>query len=314
MPRCQVIDLYGERPTKSVTPRPFVKWAGGKGNLLHKLEALLPTNFSDLENVTYIEPFVGGGAMFFYMLQHHKCIKKAIINDINPDLIHCYQLIAENPQLLIGRLKDIENNYYSVNFSSRKDLYYAYRDQYNSKSIDSDERAALFILLNHTCYNGLYRVNRVGEFNVPYGQYKKPVICNEELIMADHRLLRSIELIIRRPGDYKYIRQNLSRNGINFIYLDPPYRPLSETSYFKEYSSNPFGDEQQMELKQFCDCLTQRGCLIMQSNSDSLNLDGSSYFEQLYHGYNISRILAPRFINANPQKREELTEIVMRNY
>lgn len=314
MPELQSIDLFEERPCKGITVRPFVKWAGGKGNILHELEALLPTHFDDLVNVTYIEPFVGGGAMLFHMLQNHKCIRRAVINDINTDLMRCYRLIAQSPDILIERLKVLENNYYSVAFPARKDLYYAYRDQYNSNGIHPDERAALFILLNHTCYNGLYRVNASGEFNVPYGRYKKPVICNEKLIIACHQLLCSVELVIRQPGDYKYIRKNLSRCDPNFIYLDPPYRPLNETSSFKEYSNNPFGDIQHEELKQFCDLLSRRGCFIMQSNSDSRNADNSSYFENLYQGYDIRRVLAPRFINANPIKREKITEVVIRNY
>lgn len=299
---------------KAVVAKPFVKWAGGKGNLLQKLDALLPTGFDDLENVTYIEPFVGGGAMLFHMLQRHKCITRAVINDINADLIRCYQLIANDPQTLIDRLKNIENNYYSVDFPARKELFYAYRDQYNSEGIHPDERAALFIFLNHTCFNGLYRVNAAGKFNVPYGRYKEPVICNEELIMADHRLLNSIELVIRRPGDYKLVRQNLSRNHPNFVYFDPPYRPLNDTSSFKEYSNDPFEDRQQEELKHFCDRLSAQNCLIMQSNSDSKYENGDSYFEALYEGYDIQRVLASRFINADPEKRKKLTEVVIRNY
>jgi DNA adenine methylase len=193
-------------------------------------------------------------------------------------------------------------------------LYYAYRDQYNSEEIHPDERAALFIFLNRTCFNGLYRVNTAGRFNVPYGRYKKPIICNEELIMEVHRILNSVELIIRQPGDYKFVRQNLSRNNVNFVYFDPPYRPISITSSFKEYSNSPFGDKQQEELKLFCDKLSNQGCLIMQSNSDSKRENGESYFEALYEGYNIQRIFASRFINANPEKRVKLTEVVIRNY
>lgn len=299
---------------KTIVAKPFVKWAGGKGNLLQKLEALLPANFDDLENVTYIEPFVGGGAMLFNMLQRHKCITRAVINDINADLIRCYELIARTPEVLIEHLNDIENNYYSVEYPSRKELFYAYRDQYNSEGIHPDERAALFIFLNHTCFNGLYRVNTAGKFNVPYGRYKKPVICNEELIMADHWLLNSVELVIRQPGDYKLVRQNLSRNNMNFVYFDPPYRPLNDTSSFKEYSNDPFEDRQQEELKNFCDRLSGQNCWIMQSNSDSKTENGDSYFEVLYEGYNIQRILASRFINADPEKRKKLTELVIRNY
>jgi len=308
------VDLFGERPARSVLAKPFVKWAGGKGNLLQKLEALLPANFDDLQNVTYIEPFVGGGAMLFHMLQNHKCIRRAVINDINPDLIHCYELIAKSPQFLIERLSDIENNYYSVEFPARKDLYYAYRDQYNSEGIHSDERAALLMFLNRTCFNGLYRVNAAGKFNVPYGRYKKPLICNKELIMADHRLLSSIELVVRQPGDYKSVRQNLSRNYMNFVYFDPPYRPLNDTSSFKEYSNTPFEDRQQEELKFFCDKLSNMNCLIMLSNSDSKTENGDSYFEALYEGYDIQRVIATRFINADAEKRMKLTELVIRNY
>ena len=299
---------------KAVVAKPFVKWAGGKGNLLQKLEALLPTDYDDLKNVTYIEPFVGGGAMLFHMLQRHKCIRRAVINDINADLIRCYQLIANDPQILIDRLKNIENNYFSVDFPARKELFYAYRDQYNSEGIHPDEKAALFIFLNHTCFNGLYRVNAAGKFNVPYGRYKKPVICNKEVIMADHRLLNSIELMIRQPGDYKLVRQNLSRNHPNFVYFDPPYRPLNDTSSFREYSNDPFDDIQQEELKEFCDRLSNKNCLIMLSNSDSKTENGDSYFEALYEGYGIQRVLAPRFINADPEKRKKLTEVVIRNY
>lgn len=300
---------------KAIVAKPFVKWAGGKGNLLQKLEALLPTDFDDLESVTYIEPFVGGGAMLFHMLQQHRCIRRAVINDINPDLIRCYELIAHAPQILIDRLKTIENKYYSVDSTARKDLFYAYRDQYNyNEDIHPDEKAALFIFLNHTCFNGLYRVNAAGKFNVPYGRYKKPIICNEELIKANHRLLNTVELVIRQPGDYKRVRQNLSKNHPNFVYFDPPYRPLSTTSSFKEYSNDPFEDKQQEELKHFCDSLSAQNCLIMQSNSDSKKENGDSFFEDLYHGYRFDRIMAPRFINADGEKRDKQSEVVIRNY
>lgn len=314
MPERKEGNSFEGRPERRIAAKPFVKWAGGKGSLLPRLEALLPADFDDLQGVTYVEPFVGGGAMLFHMLRNHRCIRKAVINDINSDLIRCYHLIANSPQELIDRLKVLEKNYYSVDFSARKELYYAYREQYNSEGINPDERAALFIMLNHTCYNGLYRVNAAGKFNVPYGRYKKPVICNEELIMTNHRLLNSVELVIRPAGDYKLVLRNLSPKHPNFVYLDPPYRPLSVTSSFREYSNSPFGDEQQEELKQFCDQLTDRRCLVMLSNSDSRTATGASYFENLYAGYDIQRVLAPRFIKANAEKREKQTEVVIRNY
>ena len=313
MPKNKVLDIFGEEHSKGLLAKPFVKWAGGKGNLIPQLESLLPHDFDSQKDVTYIEPFVGGGAMLFHMLKNHRCITKAVINDINSDLIHCYDLIAHNPQVLIDRLSIIELDFYNNDVHERRDLFYAYREQYNNENNDPDGKAALFIFLNHTCFNGLYRVNADGRFNVPYGRYKKPIICNKDLIMADHDLLSSVELVIR-PGDYKLTRQNLSRHNTNFVYFDPPYRPLNGASNFKEYSNHPFEDEQQMELKRFCDTLSRQNCLIMQSNSDSKNDNGDSFFEGLYEGYHFQRIFAPRYINANPQKRNKLKEIVIMNY
>lgn len=294
--------------------KPFVKWAGGKGNLVKQLEGLLPGDFNSQKEVTYIEPFVGGGAMLFYMLQKYKNITKAVINDINADLIRCYQLVKDNPYALLERLHVLENNYFHYGITDRRELYYAYRDQFNLEGINVDERAALFIFLNHTCFNGLFRVNSQGKFNVPYGRYKHPVICNEKVIMDDHRLLNSLDVVIRQPGDYKLVSRHLSVIHPNFLYFDPPYRPLLNETNFKQYSNSPFGDQQQEELKSFCDALSNRGCQIMVSNSDSKNPDGGSYFEELYLGYRLHRIIAPRFINASPDKRVKLTEVVLTNY
>ncbi len=299
---------------KSQGAKPFVKWAGGKGALLKQLDELLPLNFSELTEVTYIEPFVGGGAMLFYMLTNYKNIKRVVINDINEDLLRCYQLVKDNPYELIDRLKVIENNFYHCDETGRKELYYAYRDQYNMEGIHPNERSALFIFLNHTCFNGLYRVNSSGKFNVPCGRYKHPVICNEEVILADHVLLNSVDVLIKTPGDYKLTERNIRKSGVNFFYFDPPYRPINNTSSFREYTNSPFGDRQQEELKKLCDRLTKKGCLVMQSNSDSKNNDGSSFFEELYSDYNIKRILAPRCINASKDKRIKLNEVVILNY
>lgn len=293
--------------------KPFVKWAGGKKFILPTLEQNLPVGFGQLKNITYIEPFVGGGAMLFHMLNNYTNIKRVIINDINLDLINCYRMIKDEPQTLIDYLKEYEVLYYSGTIEERNIVYYSLREKYNEDDISSNERAALFIFLNKTCFNGLYRVNNSGKYNVPTGRYKHPLICDKETIMLDHQLLNSVEFHILN-GDYKQVYKRLSNNHSNFVYLDPPYRPLSTTSYFKEYSNSPFGDTQQEELKQFCDKLTNKGCQFILSNSDSKNEDGSSYFEELYQGYNFSRIYAPRFINALPEKRVKLAEVLIKNY
>lgn len=295
--------------------KPFVKWAGGKGGIIKTLDALLPPDFSETKDWTYIEPFVGGGAMLFHLLTNYKNIRRVVINDINPDLIHCYRLIKKKPDVLIDRLKKLEEIYYCDDITDRDNIYYAYRDQFNMEGINTDERAALFIFLNHTCFNGLYRVNSSSKFNVPTGRYKHPIICNEDLIMCDHKLLKSVELVILDAGDYKRTGARISTKHPNFIYFDPPYRPITETSNnFKDYSASPFGDAQQEELKLFCDEMNKKGCKFMLSNSDSKDNAGESYFENLYQGYNFQRISAPRYINAFVEKRLRLNEIVIRNY
>lgn len=293
------------------TPKPFVKWAGGKGNLLKTLELQLPEDFDRQINVTYIDPFVGGGAMLFHMLNNHSNITRAVINDVNKDLIRCYTLIKENPQFLIRELQRIEKCYYALHSDeAKKEYYLATRDYYNEICTEENERAAYFIFLNHTCFNGLYRVNSKGHFNVPFGRYKKPKICNEEVIMANHESLSKVDIY---NADYSSVITHLGR-GYNFVYLDPPYRSLLGSSNFKEYSSGGFGDDEQVELKLFCDRLTARGCQLMLSNSDSMNVDGTSFFEELYNGYFFGRILAPRYINAFAVKRQSQSEVLIKNY
>ena len=294
--------------------KPFVKWAGGKGSVVDQLNTLLPVDFDVWEDVTYVEPFVGGGAMLFFMLQAHHNIRRVVINDINPDLITLYNIVKSNPRYLIEVTASYQTEYSRRDAAAKKQMFYQSRDRYNNESLDENERAALFLFLNHTCYNGLFRVNNQGKFNVPFGRYVSTGFDSPETIMETHRVLNSIEFNILRPGDYKTIASHLSTRGRNFVYFDPPYRPLSTTSYFKEYSNDPFGDEQQIELKLFCDRLNRRGCSIMLSNSDSKNDDGASFFEALYEGYNITRIDVPRFINANGQGRSKIKEVLIRNY
>ena len=295
---------------KSIIAKPFVKWAGGKGSLVKILASHLPSDFCDKENVTYIEPFVGGGAMLFYMLTHFPNIRRVVINDVNADLILCYQLIKNNPQMLIEQLKQIENEYKQLQTMEEKSIYYYnMRNKYNSTIPMGYERAACFIFLNKTCFNGLYRVNSNGKFNVPFGKYKKPIICDDKLIMTDHEFLKNVDIY---AGDYREISKYFG-NGYIFIYIDPPYRPLSGTAYFKEYSHNVFDDKEQEKLKIFCDELTTKGCRIMLSNSNSM--DGEeSYFAKLYKDYCIDQIKTIRYINAHVGKREKETELLIMNY
>lgn len=310
MPDHKSVDLFGERPERRIPAKPFVKWAGGKGNLLNILESQLPTDFDSQERATYVEPFVGGGAMLFHMLTTHQNIRRVVINDINRDLIRCYQLVKENPQTLIELLKPFEQRYFVLDEDERRAYFNRVRNEYNNLELTVDQRAAYFIFLNHTCFNGLYRENASGGFNVPFGRYKKPKICNTDVIMEDHKVLSKVDIIC---GDYKKIVSHLGK-GYNFIYLDPPYRPLMGSNNFNQYSKSGFGDPEQVELKVFCDRLTDRGCHLMLSNSDSTNEDGTSYFETLYNGYTFSKLLAQRSISADGQKRKKQSEVLITNY
>lgn len=294
-----------------IIAKPFVKWAGGKGALIKHLIKHLPSNFEEQQDITYIEPFVGGGAMLFYMLTHYPNIKRAIIADVNQDLINCYQYIKNDPTGLISLLRDIENRYYQLSSIDEKSaFYYRMRESYNNDELNPLERSACFIFLNKTCFNGLYRVNAYGRFNVPFGKYAAPPICDEDLIWTNHNILKNVDIYV---GSYETILRHLSRK-YNFIYLDPPYRPLSASAHFIEYTHTIFDDSEQERLKLFCDRLTQRGCKIMQSNSNSFDTDGTSYFAKLYSDYTIEQIRAHRFINAHAGKREKETELLIMNY
>lgn len=310
MPNHKAVDLFGERPARRIPAKPFVKWVGGKTNLLKILDSQLPTDFESQEKVTYIEPFVGGGAMLFHMLENHLNIGRVVINDINKDLIRCYQLIKDEPQTLIELLEPFEQKYYELDDEKREQFYYRVREKYNKDNLSENQRAAYMMFLNITCFRGMYRENSSGGYNVPFGHYTKPKICNVDVIMADHKVLSKVDIVC---GDYKNVLSHLGK-GYNFIYLDPPYRPLPGSNNFNQYSKSGFNDKEQEELKTFCDRLSSRNCHWMLSNSDSFNLDGTSYFENLYKGYVFNKVLAPRFINAHADKREKQSEVLITNY
>lgn len=291
--------------------RPFIKWVGGKSQLIEQLDAQLPAGFSRWQNVTYIEPFVGGGAMLFYMLQRYPNIKHAVINDINSDLTTCYQVVRDTPEELIKSLGQVEIAYLSLDTEEeRKAFFMAARARYNQKNLDSIENTTMFFFLNRTCFNGLYRVNKKGLFNVPFGKYANPTICDPDTIRKDSTLLQHVEIL---TGDFEATFTHA--HGDTFFYLDPPYRPLSDTSSFNDYAKEAFNDDAQVRLKEFCDRIDTAGYKFMLSNSDCKGKDeADNFFDVLYGAYKIERVWAVRSINSNPQKRGKLTEILVHNY
>ena len=291
--------------------RPFIKWVGGKSQLIEQLDAQLPADFSRWKNVTYIEPFVGGGAMLFYMLQRYPNIKHAVINDINSDLTTCYQVVRDTPEELIESLEQLEAAYLSLDTEEeRKAFFIDVRARYNQKNLDSIENTTMFFFLNRTCFNGLYRVNKSGLFNVPFGRYTKPTICDEDTILADSEILQKVEIF---NTDFEKTIEEAESSTL--FYFDPPYRPLSNTSSFNNYAKEVFNDDEQIRLKSFCDRINTEGYHFMLSNSDGSTRNcNDTFFDDLYRDYNINRVWASRNVNANASKRGKLTEILVRNF
>ena len=291
--------------------KPFIKWVGGKSQLIEQLDKNLPADFGKWQNVTYIEPFVGGGAMLFYMLQQYPNIRYAIINDINPDLTICYQTVRDTPEVLIKSLTEIEKEYLDLqDEESRKEFFLNKRSKYNEKNLDPIENTTLFFFLNRTCFNGLYRVNKKGLFNVPFGKYTNPTICDAATIRSDSELLQKVEIL---TGDFENTFDYAQDQTL--FYFDPPYRPLSDTSSFNDYSKEAFNDDAQIRLKEFCDKIHCTGFHFMLSNSDCKGKnENDNFFDSLYSQYTIERVWASRSINSNPNKRGKLTEILVHNY
>ena len=291
--------------------KPFIKWVGGKSQLIDQLDMQLPADFGNWENVTYIEPFVGGGAMLFYMLQRYPNIEHAVINDINPDLVTCYRTVRDNPKQLIESLADIEMAYLALETEERrKDFFMAVCERYNEKNLDPIENTTKFFFLNRTCFNGLYRVNKKGLFNVPFGKYSNPTICDPETILKDSELLQRVEIL---NGDFEATFEHAQGNSL--FYFDPPYRPLSDTSSFNDYAKESFNDDAQIRLKVYCDRINEAGFHFMLSNSDCKGKnENDNFFDVLYGAYQIERVWASRSINSNPEKRGKLTEILVHNY
>ncbi|MDT3698373.1 MAG: Dam family site-specific DNA-(adenine-N6)-methyltransferase [Thermincola sp.] len=259
----------------NLTVKPFVKWAGGKAQILNNIRACYPSGLGG-KITKYAEPFVGGGAVLFDIISHYD-IKEIYISDINSELIKAYISIRDNLDEMIITLHSLENDYLHLDSSNRKDYYYDKRDRFNSLKANSEnevELASLFIFLNRTCFNGLYRVNSKGGFNVPMGSYKNPMICDEENLCAVSKSLQSVNIVC---GDYKESADFIDSK--TFVYFDPPYRPLSLTSSFTAYAQNGFGDREQMELAGFIDEMSAKGAAIVASNSDPKNTDKNDDFK-----------------------------------
>ena len=292
-----------------VGAKPFIKWVGGKSQLISQIEQFLPDGFATWENATYVEPFVGGGAMLFYMLRTYPNITRAVINDINAELITCYRTVKNECGDLVDSLRNIEQEYRALGEDAQKDFYMQKRAEYNTQRehLSAVETSTFFFFLNRTCFNGLYRVNKDGNFNVPFGKYKSPTICDPQTLFADSELLEHVEIL---HGDFTDTIQDTGEHTL--YYFDPPYRPLSTTSSFKDYAKEPFNDDEQIRLKQFCDLIHRNEQAFIVSNSDCMQ-SGDPFFDDLYSAYSIERVSASRNINANGSGRGKINEILIHN-
>lgn len=298
--------------------RPFLKWAGGKTQLLGKITECLPTELSEDAIDSYIEPFIGGGATFFYIIQNY-AINKSYISDRNEELVLAYRTIQQRVGDLIDLLQSIERDYFCKSPQEQKSFFYQVRSEFNQErsainfaSTDSESvrRTAQLIFLNRTCFNGLFRVNSSGGFNVPFGSYQNPMICDAENLRAVSRVLQQTQIC---HGDFESCEQHV--NSTSFVYFDPPYRPISRTASFNSYSMQIFDDAEQERLAGFFRKLDEKGAKLMLSNSDPHNEDsGDDFFIDLFSGFNVQKVLAKRNINSNGSRRGEITELLITNY
>ena len=288
--------------------KPFVKWVGGKSQLLEEIRKKYPQKIE-----RYCEPFVGGGAVLFDILQKFQP-KEVLINDINKELINTYLQVKNHCEELINQLNELQTQYKKLGQEDRKVLFYEKRTRYNTLKVNGDElenleKATLFIFLNKTCFNGLYRVNSKGLFNVPFNNAKNPLICDAENLRLCSQVLQNV---ILKTGDYKECESFIDEK--TFVYIDPPYRPLTQTSAFTSYSENQFLDKEQIELAQFIDNIAKKGSTILASNSDPKNSnEDDNFFDNLYSNFEIERVSASRMINANPEKRGAINELLITN-
>ena len=287
--------------------KPFIKWVGGKGHLLNEIAKKYPIGLGDNIN-TYIEPFVGGGAVLFDILQNYS-LKRVIINDINPRLINLYELVRDDVESLIEELAIIEEYYHSLSEDRRKQYFYSEREKFNGGRLSVVEESARFIFLNKTCFNGLYRENKNGLFNVPFGRYKNPKICDSENLRMASNLLKDVIIFC---GDYAKAIDYADANS--FVYLDPPYRPISKDESFTSYHKCSLSsDADQVKLAMEIEKIASRGAFVLLSNSDpKTNDEGDDFFDLLYSKSIISRISVRRFVGG--VRKNSVSELLISNY
>lgn len=292
--------------------KPFLKWAGGKGQLLSEIEKYYP--FKNSRITKYAEPFVGGGAVLFDILSKYD-LESIYISDINAELINTYRIIRDNIDELIAILVTMQNEFIPKDTETRKTYYLEKRTKFNDLKINGNEnvnieKAALMIFLNKTCFNGLFRVNKKGLFNVPMGSYKNPLICDEDNLRAVSEKLQKVTIVC---GDYRQCSDFVDKN--TFVYFDPPYRPITETASFTAYTENAFNDKEQIELAQFVDELHRKGAKVVVSNSDPKNTNADDeFFDNIYSAHNIKRVEASRMINSNSEARGKIKELLISNF
>ncbi len=291
----------------TITAKPFLKWAGGKGQLIGDIERRLPKGLISGETDTYIEPFIGGGAVFFHIAEKFPHIKQFVLIDINQDLVNCYLAIKEDVEDVIQQLRRMSNDYLGLREEGRKELFLGIREEFNNERehVSDAVTAARLIFLNKTCFNGLYRVNNRGQFNVPFGKYENPKICDEKNLRNVAKILRCAEILC---GDFTLAREYIDDSS--FFYFDPPYRPISRTASFTAYSKENFSDEDQIRLAKFCREVDEGGGKFLLSNSDP----GDGFFEKQYKSFKIKRVKASRAINCKAEGRGEINELLITNY
>ena len=306
--------------------KPFLKWAGGKTQLLGQIAEWLPDELAQGGIDRYIEPFMGGGAVFLYVVQNH-CTPESYLADCNEELVLAYKTVQQRVEEVIPLLRSIEQEYSGMTPAQQKACFYKVRSQFNQQrsqidfpstgsghrsciGAESVKRTAQLIFLNRTCFNGLFRVNAKGEFNVPFGSYTNPLLCDAENLRALSAVLHSTRIL---HGDFTLCEPYV--NARTFVYFDPPYRPISRSASFNSYSRQPFDDAAQARLAEFYRALDAKGAKLMLSNSDPHNENlADDFFEQLFSGFHIRKVFAKRNINSNGARRGAITELLITNY